>query len=157
LAEAIERNIHTVGYDFTPYLPNEKADAVVLGCTHYIYIVEQIQRHFHCPVFDGNEGIARRLVSVLEGDISPNFGPFHSVQKDRDGRPLNGKNDPKMGLLTTKEPKKGICQKITNKRLQKMGKKYRKTIGGATVFFLGKQRDYNKNIREQMFVWLKRV
>lgn len=48
---------------------HEKYDAVVLGCTHYILIRDEIQRLFpDARVIDGNEGIARRAREVLEED-----------------------------------------------------------------------------------------
>lgn len=149
LAEDVERNVHTLGYDFTSHLPRERADAVVLGCTHYIYIVEQIKRYYGCPVYDGNEGIARRLTEIL--------GTDEGWVKNRDWQPLDEKKDKKMGCVTTKAGDRAECQKLTNKRSQKMPKKYVKTAVSPTVFFLGKQREYNQKVHEQMFVWLKRV
>lgn len=157
LAEEIERNINIEGYDFTPHLPDVRADAVVLGCTHYIYIVEQIKRHFGCPVYDGNEGIARRLVSILKEEDGKNLVNDKVGLKGRDGRPPGGIFDAKMGLLTTERAVERNCQKITNKRSQKMPQKSIKKASLPTVFFLGKQRLFNKNIHEQMFVWLRRV
>ena len=77
LAGAIEKNIFRSGVDFTPLLPKGSPSAVVLGCTHYIYIKEQIQAFYDCEVFDGNEGIAKRLEWKLE----------QKSQKSRDGRP----------------------------------------------------------------------
>lgn len=149
LAGVIERNVHKVGYDFTPYLPNTFADAVVLGCTHYIYIVAQIERHFGCPVYDGNEGIARRLVGFFNADSLSD--------ENRDKQPLIGKSDPKMGFLTTDKHKRGYCQKITNKRSQKIEQKASKKRKMGGVIFLGNTRDYNQKTHEQMFVSLKRV
>ncbi len=149
LAEAIERNVHDASYDFTSYLPRERADAVVLGCTHYIYIVEQIRRYYACPVYDGNEGIARRLEEVLGGE---NF-----LIKNRDWRPLGEKNVKKMGRVTTQRVSRAQCQKLTNKRLQKTPKKCAKTVKKQSVFFLGKQREYNQKTHEQMFIWSKGV
>ncbi|MBE7080739.1 MAG: glutamate racemase [Clostridiales bacterium] len=149
LAGAIERNVHRADFDFTPYLPKTSADAVVLGCTHYIYIVGQIARYFGCPVYDGNEGIARRLSEVLCEN--------NSSMKNRDCRPLKVDFDPKLGFVTTKNPNDKISQKITNKRSRKILTKVPKNKQTQGLFFLGKQRDYNKNTHEQMFVWLKGV
>ncbi len=148
LAGAIEQNLFRRDYDYTAYLPEEKADAVVLGCTHYIYIVEQVQRFYRCPIFDGNTGIARRLCTLLEcgrDGCTP-------LTTDRDCRPLDGKIDPKVGLLTTKSGKVRDCQNLSNKRSQKMRPKDRKTCSGGNVFFLGKQRKNNENTYKQMFV-----
>jgi glutamate racemase len=148
LAGAIEQNLLRKDYDYTLFLPDEKADAVVLGCTHYIYIVEQIRRFYRCPIFEGNAGIARRLCAVL-GDGRDDCT---SLTTDRDCRPLDGKKDAKVGLLTTKSEKVCDCQILSNKRSQKMRPKDRKTCSGGNVFFLGKQRKNNENIYKQMFV-----
>ncbi len=73
LAGAIEKGIFQSATDYTAYLPKAAPAAVVLGCTHYIYIKEEIREFYGCEVYDGNEGIARRLRSLLE--------------KNRDGQP----------------------------------------------------------------------
>ncbi len=63
LAGAIEESLGKG--DFTKHLPQGTPDAVVLGCTHYIYIKKQVQDFYRCTVVDGNAGIARRLQTVL--------------------------------------------------------------------------------------------
>jgi glutamate racemase len=78
LAGDIERNLLTDGYDCTPLLPKGKPCAVVLGCTHYVYMQSQIQAFYNCPVFDGNDGVARRLQYELN----------RLTATDRDGQPL---------------------------------------------------------------------
>ncbi len=42
-------------------------DAVVLGCTHYVFLQEAIAKHFSpdTPLIDGNLGTARHLVHLL--------------------------------------------------------------------------------------------
>ncbi len=65
LAGAIERGILTGQCNVTKHLPVGNPSTVVLGCTHYVYYKEDIRRFYGCPVFDGNEGIARRLSAVL--------------------------------------------------------------------------------------------
>lgn len=65
LAGEIENHITDPFYDYSKYLPADRADTVVLGCTHYIYIRRQIERFYRCPSIDGNEGIAGRLRTVL--------------------------------------------------------------------------------------------
>lgn len=50
----------------------EQIDAIVLGCTHYVFIKEAFARyaaaHFHgeARIFDGNHATARQLKHVLE-------------------------------------------------------------------------------------------
>lgn len=128
LAGAIERNLTDPSFDFTPYLPpaDKKYTAVVLGCTHYIYIKEKISSYYHCPAIDGNAGIANRLAFILNAD------PFCvKNEKYRDGRPLV------TSLL-------GFSAKEGDNALLS-------AYLGAPIYFLGTQKHYNKSIYEQMF------
>lgn len=84
LAGTIEKRIGEKDFDFTSLLPRGSPVAVVLGCTHYIYIKEQIADFYHCPVFDGNAGMAKRLVSVLDREGRPLLSP--KTGKDRKKR-----------------------------------------------------------------------
>lgn len=46
---------------FAPYA-REKVEAVVLGCTHYVFLKDAIAAHFPgVPLIDGNEGTVRQL------------------------------------------------------------------------------------------------
>lgn len=47
------------------HLPPAKAEAVVLGCTHYAFFRREIGAHYGAPVYDGGEGTARRLKAVI--------------------------------------------------------------------------------------------
>lgn len=66
LAGAIERAL-TRGERLTisDHLPKGEYDGVVLGCTHYVFFRDEIARFYGCKVFDGGEGTANRLQSVL--------------------------------------------------------------------------------------------
>lgn len=74
LAGEIERAL-TAGetprlYDFLPEVElsstcDPALDGVVLGCTHYLFFRREIAEFYGVPAFDGNEGTARRLKSVL--------------------------------------------------------------------------------------------
>ena len=66
LAGAIEKYF-TEGESFllSAHLPQGKFDGVVLGCTHYSFFAQQISAHYSAPVFDGNEGVAKRLEGIL--------------------------------------------------------------------------------------------
>ncbi|MFR1983061.1 MAG: glutamate racemase [Christensenellaceae bacterium] len=66
LAGAVEKHLFSgEGYDFASFFPKGKPDAVVLGCTHYIFLKEKAEIFYGCPVYDGNEGISRRLADIL--------------------------------------------------------------------------------------------
>lgn len=66
LAGAIERHFR-FGENLTlsDYLPGIACDGVVLGCTHYAFFQREIGDFYKVPVFDGADGAARRLQSVL--------------------------------------------------------------------------------------------
>lgn len=79
-------------------LPDIKADSVVLGCTHYVYIKKAIQNWYGVPVFDGMLGTADHLktlsgicdhfskncgkISFVGGNISKNFEIFEHLMKN---------------------------------------------------------------------------
>ena len=150
LAGAIERNLLRKDFDFSPYLPDERADAVVLGCTHYIYIVGQIATRYGCPIYDGKEGIARRLFTILNKKASKTD---FLGNKNRKERPLEAFFDHKMSPLTTPTQKMGECQNFANECSQNLKKKNSKNEEIETLFFLGNQRENNENIYKQMFAF----
>ena len=66
LAAYIEENVFNLSEErVKSFLPNEKVDAVVLGCTHYVYCKEIIKKFYGCAVFDGIEGTADHLCNIL--------------------------------------------------------------------------------------------
>lgn len=42
-----------------------KIDSVVLGCTHYVFLKQQIYDFLKVPVFDGNEAIAKQIAKKV--------------------------------------------------------------------------------------------
>jgi len=51
-------------------------DAVVLGCTHYVFLRNAIASHLPgVPLIDGNAGTARQLIRLLEKDDLLGDGP----------------------------------------------------------------------------------
>ena len=76
LAKDIERNMFSLErVNVLPHLQNAgvkgRFDAVILGCTHYIFIKNQILDHF-CPQFltDGNHFTAKAVKNFLENKKS---------------------------------------------------------------------------------------
>ena len=66
LAAYVEGNIFDLkNSELAAHLPKMDTDGVVLGCTHYIFIKEYIEKFYGCPVYDGVEGTVNRLCSVL--------------------------------------------------------------------------------------------
>ena len=145
LAGEIERNLIVGSFDCRPFLPEGRADAVVLGCTHYVYVKEDIHKHYGCEVFDGNEGIARRLFTALT----------ENQEKSRDGQPPVEKSRDVLGFLTTqncvlKKAKQRILK--ANKCSLLKQRKVLKNQGKLRIYFLGKSRENNKKIYKQTYV-----
>lgn len=66
LAGEIEKNIFDLSaVRLEEHLPRGRFDAVVLGCTHYIFLRGRIAVFYGCPVFDGNAGTADHLAKIL--------------------------------------------------------------------------------------------
>ena len=79
LAEYVEQNIYALPEELPQgLLPDETADCVVLGCTHYAFASEQIKRRYNCPVYDGIEGTARHFYDILGKNVHfyPQTGIF---------------------------------------------------------------------------------
>ena len=57
-------------------LRGERIDAVVLGCTHYVFLRSAVARHVPgARLFDGNLGTARRLEALLTEADARSGGP----------------------------------------------------------------------------------
>lgn len=70
---------------FEPYF-GDQIDAVVLGCTHFPFLSDSIQRLFpDTPLFDGREGTAMRLKSLLEQGGLLSRGAIGSVEYQTSG------------------------------------------------------------------------
>lgn len=152
LAGAIEKWIENPQMDIECYLPKGSPDRVVLGCTHYLYVKEQISRFYGCETIDGNEGIARRLQSVLEREKSSKttFRPLRAKP-----RPQGVKSGIFLPFLTTFIYLKTLFKSINknaNKCLRIISPKCFKQKE-RSVFFMGSGRRKNRKIWEQMFAF----
>lgn len=66
LASYVERNIFNLDADeVLKLLPETKADSIVLGCTHYVFIENIVKTYYKCPVYDGLSGTAAHLCKIL--------------------------------------------------------------------------------------------
>jgi len=143
LAGEIEQNLFNPLYDFTSFLPRGQPSAVVLGCTHYIYIKEKIAQFYGCTVFDGNEGIAKRLCKTLQ------------ALKNREERPLVNNFKEKMDFATTdahKEKENDLYGISLGDKKEKISQKStQKEENCSSIFFLGSGKKYSKWANEQMF------
>ena len=72
LAEAIERNSPLVSdliENYLNYILSEKADTLVLGCTHYELVTAEIYRSAHeaITIVEPSSGALRQLMKLLDG------------------------------------------------------------------------------------------
>lgn len=66
LAHYIEENIFSLSSESLDLLlPDCNPSCVVLGCTHYVFARDYIEKHYSCPVFDGIVGTANHLRLLL--------------------------------------------------------------------------------------------
>ena len=65
LVEEIEKKRTELSRVDLSFLNGFSDVGVVLGCTHFVWLKERIEKFF--PVYDGNEGIASRLHAMIEG------------------------------------------------------------------------------------------
>ena len=98
LASAVERFV-TEGepLSLSCHLPRGAFGGVVLGCTHYTLVKDEIAAFYASPVFDGNLGTARRVLSLA----------------GRDGRPPAGILDHRKGAITTNKRSVQECELTT--------------------------------------------
>ena len=98
LASAVERFV-TEGepLSLSCHLPRGVFGGVVLGCTHYTLVKDEIAAFYASPVFDGNRGTAKRVLSLA----------------GRDGQPLAGISDHRKGGLTTNKRSAQECECAT--------------------------------------------
>ncbi len=162
LAGAIERGVGGDGVDVAPYLPKGSPDVVVLGCTHYPLVKGEIEKFYGCVALDGNEGIAKRLKSVLNAPKNLPKNEKKSVEKTPKTRLDHSR--PQRGLFSLQKPsiappiflanKKILLRQNINKRSFFQKNKIeegQETKGEGRIFFLGKEKKYNENTYKQMF------
>lgn len=129
LAGTIERHLTDRGFDFSPLFPKGDPASVVLGCTHYVFIKDQIQAFYNAPTYDGNAGMAKRLCNFVDNFPNPlyglncgeNFSAGERERLNREKRPL-----PATSLFY------------------------------APVHFLGSEKELNKHVFEQMFAQIRK-
>lgn len=92
LAYLIERQV-LCGEDFIleELLPRGNYDGVVLGCTHYIFIKEKIEKFYGVRVYDGNFGTAAHLAEILRAEKPPLLGTDYHQQPPPKLKQMYGK------------------------------------------------------------------
>ncbi len=155
LAGAIERNLGKGEINLCAHLPRGTPNAVVLGCTHYSYVRGQVEAFYHCKAVDGNEGIARRLKSILEWENAPSKVPHPPKNHSR---PPSARFYPQSGGgegRSTDQAAKGLSRRKPNKRLFLTKKKTaegQESKGGGEIYFFGGAKKRNEIVYKQMFV-----
>ena len=154
LAGAIEKDEVTFE-NISQYLPKGNPTSVVLGCTHYIYVKEEIEKFYDCKAYNGNFGIANRLRDALEKKRGEKLGKIPSkndfFEKNWDWQPPFTKKAKKMSFSTTFRVAKEKKIKA-NKRSQKYGNQMQKR-GGINVFSIG---NHAKTNMRSLFELLKK-
>lgn len=104
------------------YLPRGEYDGVVLGCTHYVYLKEEISAFYRATVFDGNEGVARRLRTALEekncaqkGGMGKNVGTSDHFCSQINNQEENAQIHTKKNIIFIGSSKK--CNFLTYKHM----------------------------------------
>lgn len=145
LAGAIEDHLFDSAYDYSAFLPTGKPSAVVLGCTHYIYLKEAIKKRYGCAVFEGNEGVAKRLEKTLIFQDLGRATTFCSFLAQKGETCPQTRKKKFVKRLYVKANKRSRFSKIKNAEALE-------TSGVGRIFFLGKAKKTNENTYKQMFV-----
>ncbi len=133
LAAAVESAVvRGKALDLREHLPQGNYDGIVLGCTHYVYFKKEIAAFYSAPVFDGGEGTARQLRSVLGKqrniEFSENLGIDDHFSDSLTAEGYNANN------CSEKMPKnEGISS-------------------NSGIIFIGNAKNINKIVYEQMFI-----
>ncbi len=113
-------------------LPQGEYDGVVLGCTHYSYCKKQISAYYRAPVFDGNDGVARRVFALVKDNFQKKQGSVTTFSAEIGGIDHFTKNA-------------NICSQNSVIFCDNSQK--------TVIFFLKKWKDFNKLRYEQMFLF----
>ncbi len=160
LAGEIELRVGENGYEYARLLPKGTPNAVVLGCTHYIFIEQYIRNYYQCPAIHGNQGIAERLFSIIAQKNAKEMGFLttgnYEIVKNRDEKPPNGYFSQISYLKLKKMKGKTLKKYKTNKCSCFIFKKDRKHQGKRRirdVCFLGESGVKNLKIYKRMFAF----
>lgn len=159
LAGEIEKKLGEKSFCLHELLPKSSPSIVVLGCTHYGFVKNDIEKFYSCPVVDGNDGVAKRLFFVLQECGKLSFK--QSVDfVDKTDLPLKGK-----GIhFTVDNFFKALKKRFKVKKIKKTNffKKNRerkplvtptlKIAKNCQISFIGESKMVNKTKYEQMFV-----
>ncbi len=152
LAGDIERHLTDENYNFTACLPRGSPTSVVLGCTHYVYLKKRLESFYGCPCLDGNDGIARRLRSLVDGNLEKNWDERPQGHFFWDERPPTGGLEAvasfENAIFIRKEEKTNGKKFAILKNIEKNPK----NRPFFQLFFLGSGKKRNKHLYEQMFV-----
>ena len=160
LAGEIERQVGKNGFEYAHLLPKGTPNAVVLGCTHYIYIEKYIHDYYKCPVFHGNQGIADRLFSLITQLNAKKLGFSTTLKlsstKNRDEKPplpiFTRNSSQKTQIRIGKKLKTYNTNKCSHFNLKKAWK-YKGKRQIRAVRFLGESGEKNLKIYKQMFAY----
>lgn len=135
LAEKIEDTFAAAADKvYTAELPSRNFSFIVLGCTHYAHVRKAISRFYNCPVFDGSEGLARRLAVTLS---AKNAGEHTSKNEEEINAAENAQP-----CVTAFDPEPQNSARISGEIVSSDGK----------VLFLGSGKAKNRTFYKHSFV-----
>ena len=132
-------------------LPPMQVDSVVLGCTHYSLVKEEIAAFYRAKVFDGNEGVARRLKTILKSYATLADG-FAEKTSEKSEKAVNLDHFCLKLSLLSSLPRFSL-KKGEKKRAFRLRKNFFASAlkNASILYFLGSGRAKNRLFCEHMF------
>ena len=118
------------------YLPADKFSAVVLGCTHYIFLRTRMQSFYGCRVFDGNAGTVARLAQVAR--LGPPAPQMAETAADV------GRNAATSGTADHRDVQIGTADHFAQKT-NKCSKNFQISPKNCPIF-IGKSANFNETV-----------
>ena len=146
LAGEIEKGCLCGSWNVAGCLPSADTDGVVLGCTHYIFVKDEIEKFYGARVFHGNGAVANRLSWILQNRGIKKSG---STYFDHFCTPTE-KLSALSFIFAQKKPKSGIKK---NKKTNEIGVRFWKVKNAQSLYFVGSGRLFNRKFYERMFAF----
>lgn len=153
LAIDIEKNIMNLqDLKLDNYFTVKNNCAIVLGCTHYIYLKEHIEKTCNLPVIDGNFGTAKNIQKFfypkLTSKTIDNGNKINQLNQNNpiDNEDIDNKflsNDIKINDI---KPSEIDCFNNTKNKKNNIN-----NIKKPQITFLGDSKDYNHGIFDHLF------
>lgn len=148
LAGEIEKGCVRGEWNVDKYLPSADTDGVVLGCTHYIFAQDEIEKFYGAKAFHGNAAVANRLSWILQ---NKGIKKCSLTSFDHFCTPT-GKLSALSFIFARKTPKSGLKK---HKKLNENNVRFWKVKNAQSLYFVGSGRLFNRKFYERMFAFYK--